>query len=134
LQTKAVLRAAVADFIPAEILTRKKMGFPVPMNRWLREEFHPLVQEFILGPRARDRRLFQDGAVRRLAEEHRIGPGKHGDRLWLLINLEIWHRIFIDGEDPDRVMRPVGRAPGVSYAPRLGSDAQMATTSVPTVV
>jgi asparagine synthase (glutamine-hydrolysing) len=38
--------------------------------------------------------------LRRIAEEHREGIARHGDRLWLLINLEMWQRIFIDGEEP----------------------------------
>jgi asparagine synthase (glutamine-hydrolysing) len=43
--------------------------------------------------------------VKRIAEEHRIGAREHGDRLWLLINLEMWQRIFLDGEDRSAVLR-----------------------------
>src|SRR6266403_1087759 len=106
-RTKAVLRAALADHVPRPILTRRKMGFPVPVGRWLRAEFWPVVEEFVLGPRALARGLFRPAALRRLAEEHRTGAERHGDRLWLLANLEIWHRIFLDGEDP----ADVGRRP-----------------------
>src|SRR3989449_3841853 len=96
-QTKVVLREALRDLVPREILTRKKMGFPVPMGRWLRGPFWPVIQEFVLGPRALARGLFKPDALRRLAEEHRRGIREHGDRLWLLVNLEIWQRIFLDG-------------------------------------
>ena len=99
-QTKAVLRAAVRDLVPGEILRRRKMGFPVPMGRWLRGPFWPVVQELVLGPRALERGLFKPACLRRLAEDHRTGVREHGDRLWLLINLELWQRIFLDGEDP----------------------------------
>jgi asparagine synthase (glutamine-hydrolysing) len=99
LTTKAVLREAVKDIVPKEILTRSKMGFPVPMGRWLRGPFWPIVEEFILGPRALERGLFDPVAVKRLAAEHRSAAREHGDRLWLLINLEMWQRIFLDGED-----------------------------------
>jgi asparagine synthase (glutamine-hydrolysing) len=105
-QTKRVLRRAVRDVVPAAILHRKKMGFPVPVGPWLRGPFWPLVEELVLGPRARARRLFDPAAVRRLAEEHRSGAASHGERLWLLANLEIWHRVFLEG---DRVL-PVHRA------------------------
>src|SRR2546426_4933070 len=44
-----------SDLVPREILTRRKMGFPVPVGRWLRDPFWPVVQEFVLGPRARER-------------------------------------------------------------------------------
>ena len=99
-QTKAVLREALRDLVPREILTRRKMGFPVPMGRWLRGPFWGVVQEFLLGARALERGLFQPTFLRRLTEEHRTGTRNHGDRLWLLINLEIWQRIFLDGENP----------------------------------
>jgi len=59
----------------------------------------------VLGPRARARGLFDPAAVRRLAEDHRGGRAAHGDRLWLLLNLEVWQRVFIDGEDQAAVMR-----------------------------
>jgi asparagine synthase (glutamine-hydrolysing) len=105
LETKAVLRAALQGVVPAEILTRKKMGFPVPVGRWLSGSFWPMVQEFVLGPRAAARGLFDPSTLRRLANEHRSGQASHGDRLWLLLNLEIWHRLFVDGEDAAAVMR-----------------------------
>jgi asparagine synthase (glutamine-hydrolysing) len=96
--TKAVLREALRDVVPKPILTRKKMGFPVPMGRWLREQHWPLVQELILSPRAMARGHFQPEALKKLAEDHRAGRADHGDRLWLLINLELWNRQFLDGE------------------------------------
>jgi asparagine synthase (glutamine-hydrolysing) len=104
LQTKAVLRAAVEGLVPRPILERKKMGFPVPVARWLRGPFSRLVDEFVLGPRAMRRGLFDPAALRALADEHRSGRDSHGDRLWLLVNLEIWHRVFLDGEDTAAVM------------------------------
>jgi asparagine synthase (glutamine-hydrolysing) len=106
-QTKAVLRAAVRDLLPAAVLSRPKMGFPVPVGRWLRERFWPVTSEFVLSPRARDRQLFDAAALTQLAYEHRAGIADHGERLWLLVNLEIWQRIFVDGEDPGDIMRPL---------------------------
>jgi asparagine synthase (glutamine-hydrolysing) len=104
-QTKAVLRAALRDRVPREILTRRKMGFPVPVGRWFRSQFWPVVREFVLGPRALERGLFEPAFLRRLAEDHRVGAAEHGARLWLLVNLEIWQRIFLDGDDVAGVMR-----------------------------
>jgi asparagine synthase (glutamine-hydrolysing) len=105
LTTKAVLREAVKDIVPKEILTRGKMGFPVPMGKWLRGPFWPVVEEFVLGTRSLGRGLFDRDAVERLAAEHRSGAREHGDRLWLLVNLELWQRIFVDGEDRSAVLR-----------------------------
>ncbi len=99
-QTKALLRDAVRDLIPREILERKKMGFPVPTSAWLRGKYWPVVEEFVTSPRALERGHFDAGTVRRIAHEHRQGLADHGERLWLLINLEMWQRIFIEGEAP----------------------------------
>jgi asparagine synthase (glutamine-hydrolysing) len=122
-QTKAVLREAVKDLIPPTILTRRKMGFPVPVGRWFREEFRPIVDEFVLGSRAQARQLFDSTAIQRLVNEHRAGWTPHGDRLWLLVNLEIWQRIFCEGEPPADVMQAVSpTSVRFHYANSLGQD------------
>jgi asparagine synthase (glutamine-hydrolysing) len=110
-QTKAILRAAVRDLLPPPILSRRKMGFPVPIDRWFRGQFSTLVDEFVLGARSVQRRWFEPAALGELVAEHRTGAAAHGHRLWLLINLEIWQRIFIDGESPQQVIRRAGPRP-----------------------
>ena len=105
-QTKAVLRAALRDLVPHEVLTRRKMGFPTPIGSWLRGPFAPIVDEFVLSERALDRGFFTPDAITRLVDEHRRGSQNHGDRLWLLVNLEMWHRIFLEREAPDEVLAP----------------------------
>ncbi|HEY5546118.1 MAG TPA: asparagine synthase (glutamine-hydrolyzing) [Gemmatimonadaceae bacterium] len=101
--TKYILREAMRDFLPAEILSRGKMGFPVPIGRWFREAYRGIVDEFVLGERAAGRDLFDAQTVRTLVNEHAAGARDHAERLWALVNVEIWHRIFIDGESPDDV-------------------------------
>jgi asparagine synthase (glutamine-hydrolysing) len=103
--TKAVLRDALKGIVPPPILARRKMGFPVPVGRWLAGPFFPLIESFVLGRRALARGLFNREALRRMALEHRSGVGGHGDRLWLLLNLEIWHRVVVEGEDATRLMK-----------------------------
>ena len=121
-ETKAVLRSAIRDLVPASILSRRKMGFPVPFGRWLRGEYAPVVDEFVLGARTRDRQLLDQSAVSEIAAEHRAGVGNHGERLWLLINLEIWCRVFCDGEEPARVMQPIWRQSRQFYAGVMGEN------------
>jgi asparagine synthase (glutamine-hydrolysing) len=89
------------------------------MGRWLRGSFWPVVEEFVLSARARHRGLFDPFAVRRLAAEHRAGTAEHGDRLWALINLEVWQRMFCDGEEPMQVMQPMARQVVGTPAPRV---------------
>jgi asparagine synthase (glutamine-hydrolysing) len=106
-QTKRLLRAAVQDLVPPAIFNRRKMGFPVPLGGWLAGEYARLVDEFVLGPRSLSRGYFDSAALARLAGAHRSGTSSSTDALWLLINFEIWQRIFIDGEAPSRIMNPV---------------------------
>jgi asparagine synthase (glutamine-hydrolysing) len=106
-QTKRVLREALRGLVPAEILTRPKMGFPVPIGQWFRGQFRAIVDEFVVGPRALERGLLDGDFVRMLAEDHYGGHVNNDTRLWLLMNLEIWHRIFLDGEDAEDVMHPL---------------------------
>jgi asparagine synthase (glutamine-hydrolysing) len=103
LTTKAILREALRDRVPREILHRRKLGFPVPFGRWARERFAPFIRNTILGPRARARGMLARGPLERVIAEHEAGIANHADRLWLLLNLEIWQRIFVDGEDPATV-------------------------------
>lgn len=107
LEGKAVLRAALRELVPPEIRARPKLGFPVPLARWFRGPYWPMLERIVLGSRAAARGLFHPAAVRRLAEEHRGGGRNHADRLWLLLNLELWQRIFLDGEDVGAVERAI---------------------------
>ena len=95
--TKFVLRRAMKGRLPKEILTRRKMGFPVPVGAWLRGQFSYIVDEYLLSERTRARGIFNREFVSDLAARHRAGEN-HAERLWALINFEIWQRRFIDGE------------------------------------
>ena len=95
--TKWILREAMKGVLPAEILDRPKMGFPVPIGRWFRGEFKCVVDEYVLGKRAVSRGIFSESCVRDLVARHNAGEN-HDERLWSLVNFEIWQRQFIDGE------------------------------------
>jgi asparagine synthase (glutamine-hydrolysing) len=97
LTTKYILRQAMRGKLPKEILSRRKMGFPVPIGAWLRGPFSHVVDEYVLSSRALERGLFNAGYVRELVARHRNGEN-HSERLWSLINFEIWQRRFFDGE------------------------------------
>lgn len=97
IQTKWILRAAMKDRLPARILERRKLGFPVPIGAWLRGGWHHLLREFPLSDRARARGLFDHDAIETLAAEHARGVN-HSERLWALLTFEIWARLFLDGE------------------------------------
>jgi asparagine synthase (glutamine-hydrolysing) len=102
--TKVVLRRAMRGILPDQILGRPKMGFPVPIGRWLRGPFRSMVDDFVLSPRALERGLFEPQVVRRLVAEHMSGAGGHQERLWTLINFEMWCRTFLDGEPVETIL------------------------------
>jgi asparagine synthase (glutamine-hydrolysing) len=95
--TKWILREAMKGILPTEILERPKMGFPVPIGGWFRGEFKHIVDEYVLGSRAMERGIFDAGFVKKLVAEHNAGAN-HDERLWSLVNFEIWQRRFIDLE------------------------------------
>jgi asparagine synthase (glutamine-hydrolysing) len=107
--TKWILRQAMQGRLPAPILARRKMGFPVPVGSWLRGPWRPLLSEYVTGSRARARGFFDARAVERLVCEHVRGVN-HAERLWALLTFEIWARMFLDGESPWSLELPLQRA------------------------
>ena len=73
------------------------MGFPVPVGNWFRGEFKHIVDEYVLSKRSMDRGIFDGDYVRSLVAAHNAGEN-HDERIWSLVNFEIWQRGFIDGE------------------------------------
>jgi asparagine synthase (glutamine-hydrolysing) len=96
---KRILKKAVEDLLPHSILYRTKLGFPTPWSRWLAGPQLDVIRKLLLEPRSIDRELFQRSAVERLFEEHRSGYCDHYDRIWRLLNLELWHRVCLEKED-----------------------------------
>jgi asparagine synthase (glutamine-hydrolysing) len=97
-ETKWILREAMKGILPAEILTRPKMGFPVPFGNWLRGRFRHLIDEFITSERALSRGIFNADFVREIVAAHDAGEN-HEQRLFSLLNFEIWQRRFIENEE-----------------------------------
>jgi asparagine synthase (glutamine-hydrolysing) len=116
LTTKWILREAVKSLLPAEILTRKKMGFPVPFALWLRGNGAGLARDVLLDSRARQRGITDPAAVSALIDAHASGATDAGDALWSLLNLELWYRTFIDGEGVQTLPAPPSLLPGVPRA------------------
>ena len=95
ISTKKLLRAAFADLLPPEIRTRGKMGFGVPIAHWLRGELRDYARDILLAPECLARGYFRQETIRRLLDEHQASRADHADRLWALLNLELWHREFL---------------------------------------
>jgi asparagine synthase (glutamine-hydrolysing) len=96
--TKRVLRESMKDLLPESILNRPKMGFPVPFGHWTRGAWNRVARDVLLDRRSRERGVIDPDAVDRLLRHHAEGRTAGGDRIWSLLNLELWHRTFIDKE------------------------------------
>ncbi len=96
--TKLVLKRALSPLLPADVLTKPKQGFGVPLDPWFRGDLKDFTFEVLLDARARRRGYFNADVVERLWREHVRGRHVWNIQLWLLLNFELWHRIFLDGE------------------------------------
>jgi asparagine synthase (glutamine-hydrolysing) len=104
---KYILKRAVEDLLPREIVHRKKMGFPTPLRDWLRGPGAAPVLDRLRGQGGLIAEHLDQREVSRLLERHSSGLEDCTDRIWRLLNLELWGDVFITG----RIGREVfGRA------------------------
>jgi asparagine synthase (glutamine-hydrolysing) len=96
IQSKYLLKKAFSSVLPRSVLYRKKMGFGVPIDRWLRNELKELTYQILLEKRSVERGIFKEQAVRMLIDEHMLKRADHSYRIWALLFLELWYRMFID--------------------------------------
>jgi asparagine synthase (glutamine-hydrolysing) len=108
-RTKWILREAVRGILPRDILSRPKMGFPVPFGVWMRGPANALARDVLLDPRSRQRGIIEPTAVERLIDAHADGKSNATDAIWTLFNLELWYRTFIDG-DGVQTLSPLANA------------------------
>jgi asparagine synthase (glutamine-hydrolysing) len=95
-ETKYLLKKAVKDLVPAEILNRPKQGFGVPIQEWINQQLRSRVRETLTEPRSRQRGYLNSHYVDVLLDEHERGRRDHSTGLWALFMLELWYRRFID--------------------------------------
>jgi asparagine synthase (glutamine-hydrolysing) len=96
LEGKSILKSAVEDLLPRSIIYRKKMGFPTPWSQWLAGDQLRELEALLLEPRSIRRDLFQPDAIRKIFTEHRSRTRDNSNRIWRLLNLELWFRVFVD--------------------------------------
>jgi asparagine synthase (glutamine-hydrolysing) len=94
---KYVFKEAVADLLPAEIIHRKKMGFPTPLKQWLLDPRSAPIYEFLLEKDGLLSEVIEQGALLDLLNRHRGQMEDATDRIWNLLNLQLWGDIFLKG-------------------------------------
>jgi asparagine synthase (glutamine-hydrolysing) len=96
--TKFILKKAFSDFLPEAILKRRKMGFGVPVSRWFKKELKDYIYEILLDSRTLNRGYFKREGIERLLNDHIGLRYDHSAKIWALLFLEIWFRVFMDQE------------------------------------
>jgi asparagine synthase (glutamine-hydrolysing) len=94
---KHILKAAVSDLLPPKIVYRKKMGFPTPLARWLRDPRAEALYAVLRSPDGLLAAHLDLGQVDALIERHRSGREDATDRIWRLLNLQLWGDLFVTG-------------------------------------
>ena len=95
--TKYILRKAMADVLPREVLQQPKAGFAAPVDYWLAHDLKEMVDDLLSSSQVRKRSLFRPEAVRHYVEEHRSGRRDWSMQLWQFLTLELWMQTFLDG-------------------------------------
>ena len=91
-QLKRVLKQAVSDLLPKDLLHRPKQGFGIPLDRWFRDDLAPLVDGTLGAPDSRVGDHVSHDAVRAILADHQRGAANHGHALWTLLTLELFLR------------------------------------------
>jgi asparagine synthase (glutamine-hydrolysing) len=94
---KYVTRRLAERYLPRELVYRRKQGFGFPLALWLRGRLRPLLRRAIEESRLAEAGVLRTDEMMRLAEEHWSGKNDHNYRLWMIFNLEMFWRHFIDG-------------------------------------
>jgi asparagine synthase (glutamine-hydrolysing) len=97
-KSKFILKTAFKDFLPDAVFKRRKMGFGVPVSRWFRNELKDYIYEILLDPTTLNRGYFRREGIERLLNDHVALRYDHSSKIWALLFLEIWFRVFIDKE------------------------------------
>ncbi len=100
---KFILKRAVADLLPQDILQRGKRGFGAPMGAWLKRELAPLMRRLLSREAIVARGLFRPEAIAQVIASHMASREDRTDHLLALINLELWCRLYLDRSTPEDI-------------------------------
>ena len=107
---KYLTRKLGERYLSRDLLYRKKQGFGFPLALWLRKELRPLMEQTVADSHLVEAGLFRQVEMRRLLDEHLSGRIDHNYRLWMLFNLEMWFRHYIEGCSVEGLQEWVGRS------------------------
>ncbi len=97
-ELKYLLKKVASRYLPPELINREKQGFSFPIARWLRSDLREFTRRLFAQSRFVELGLFDQDYMSRILEEHLGGAIDHNYRLWILINLEIWYRLYFENQ------------------------------------
>ncbi len=106
---KYILRRLGARYLPEQLVHRKKQGFGFPLGMWMRHDLRAFLHRLFSESRFIERGIFHEHYVKQLLDEHLSGKVDHNYRIWILINLEIWHRLYLEHQGVDTLRELMGR-------------------------
>jgi asparagine synthase (glutamine-hydrolysing) len=95
---KYLLRKVAASYLPKAILERPKQGFMFPLGYWMKGPLLPALRHLLAHSMLIEEGIFQRETIDRLVEEHLADRADHHVRLWMILNVEVWYRMFVRGE------------------------------------
>jgi asparagine synthase (glutamine-hydrolysing) len=109
-------------YLPRALLQRPKQGFSSALPYMLREEHQLLFELFLRGSRLAHDGIFRQPTINRLLDQHRADRADHGNRLWLLLNSEVWYRMFVDRYSVGDLSAQLAEASTMAAAKREGKE------------
>ncbi|WP_078544422.1 asparagine synthase (glutamine-hydrolyzing) [Litchfieldia alkalitelluris] len=92
--TKYILRKAVEGIVPDHVLTRKKLGFPVPIRHWLKNEMHEWAVNLI--NQSDTNHLFNKKVILDLLDDHCKGKFDNSRKIWTVLVFMVWHQVYVE--------------------------------------
>ena len=105
--TKYILRKAVEGIVPDDVLYRKKLGFPVPIRHWLKDEMYEWALKIITD--SKTDHLVNKKYVIDLLNKHRVGKIDYSRKVWVMLTFMVWHRVYVE-DKIDFLTKPLSYA------------------------
>jgi asparagine synthase (glutamine-hydrolysing) len=92
--TKYILKRALSQLLPKEIIHRKKQGFSIPMKNWLRDELRNMMLGVLSRERIIEKGYFNYEQVNKLIQQHLEGKRNNAHKIWAIMTFELWHELY----------------------------------------
>jgi asparagine synthase (glutamine-hydrolysing) len=112
-QLKYILKKVAKNYLPDQLLTRSKQGFSFPLAYWMKGRLGSLLENLFRTSRLAEEGYFDRATMLQMLQQHRGGTVDHNYRLWILLNLELWWKIYIDGTSIEKLDEFVSEQLGV---------------------